>query len=159
MHAGIGMVPRDRTELAVFASWSVKENLTVPQLSVPVACDLDSRRIIGQYGIKTRGPAASIWTLSGGNQQKVVLARWLQRNPKLLLLCEPTAGVDPGARDDLHALLRAAAARGCTILVASTDADELESLAHRTLVLNRGRITSEIEGGPGSKERIREKIL
>lgn len=105
------------------------------------------------------GPRAKIWTLSGGNQQKVILARWMERNPRVLLLCEPTAGVDPGARDDLHRLIRAAAEKGCAIIVASTDADELEALAHRTLVINRGRVSAEIPGGPGSKTHIREKII
>lgn len=159
MRAGIGLVPSDRTEMAAFPVWSVADNLAIPQTTVPVARAIDSAAIIGGYGIKSSGAGARLWTLSGGNQQKVMLARWLEREPKLLLLCEPTAGVDPGARDDLHTLIRAAAGRGCAVIVASTDADELESLAHRTLVVNRGKVSAEIEGGPGSKLRIREKIL
>jgi ribose transport system ATP-binding protein len=159
MRAGIGLVPSDRTEMAVFPAWTVAENLSIPQSTVAAGTSGDAGTVIGTYGIKASGAKAPLWTLSGGNQQKVVLARWLERNPKLLLLCEPTAGVDPGARDDLHRLIRAAAGRGCAVIVASTDADELEALAHRTLVVNRGRVSAEIEGGPGSKLRIREKIL
>lgn len=159
MRAGIALVPSDRTEMAVFPGWTVQENLSIPQAAVPVSGDLDGNRVIGTYGVKAPGARAKLWTLSGGNQQKVVLARWLERDPKLLLLCEPTAGVDPGARDDLHNLIRAAAAKGCAVLVASTDADELESLVHRTLVVNRGEISAEIPGGPGSKLKIREKII
>jgi ribose transport system ATP-binding protein len=159
MHAGIGMVPSDRTEMAVFPHWTIAENLHVTGACVPQHVTTDPREVISAYGIKTPGPAAKLWTLSGGNQQKVILARWMERRPRLLILCEPTAGVDPGARDDLHRLIRAAAADGCAVIVATTDADELESLAHRTLVINRGRVSAEIPGGPGSKARIREKII
>ena len=159
MKAGVGMVPSDRTEMAVFPHWSIEENLHVTGACVPHDAPSDPRQVIGTYGIKAPGPAAKLWTLSGGNQQKVVLARWMERQPRLLILCEPTAGVDPGARDDLHRLIRAAAAKGCSVIVATTDADELESLAHRTLVINRGRVSAEIPGGPGSKARIREKII
>jgi ribose transport system ATP-binding protein len=159
MQAGIGMVPSDRTEMAVFPHWSLAENLNVTQACVKTGAIPDAGAMIATYGVKAPGPRARIWTLSGGNQQKVILARWMERNPRVLLLCEPTAGVDPGARDDLHRLIRAAAAKGCAVIVASTDADELESLAHRTLVINRGRVAAEIPGGPGSKSKIREKII
>lgn len=159
MQAGIAMVPSDRTEMAVFPNWSLAENLNVTQACVKTASIPDARAAIGTYGVKAPGPRVKLWTLSGGNQQKVILARWMERNPRVLLLCEPTAGVDPGARDDLHRLIRAAAARGCAVIIASTDADELEALAHRTLVINRGRVAAEIPGGPGSKIKIREKII
>lgn len=159
MGAGIGMVPSDRTEMAVFPHWSLAENLNVTQACVKTDSIPDAKAMIGTYGVKAPGPRAKIWTLSGGNQQKVILARWMERNPRVLLLCEPTAGVDPGARDDLHRLIRAAAAKGCAVIVSSTDADELEALAHRTLVINRGRVEAEIPGGPGSKTKIREKII
>lgn len=159
MRAGIGMVPSDRTEMAVFPHWTIEENLHVTGACVPLDAPTDPGKVIGTYGVKAPGPAAKLWTLSGGNQQKVILARWMERQPRLLILCEPTAGVDPGARDDLHRLIRAAAAKGCSVIVATTDADELESLAHRTLVINRGRVSAEIPGGPGSKARIREKII
>lgn len=159
MAAGLGMVPSDRTEMAVFPHWSLAENLNVTQACVKTGSIPDAKAMIGTYGVKAPGPRAKIWTLSGGNQQKVILARWMERNPRVLLLCEPTAGVDPGARDDLHRLIRAAAAKGCAIIVSSTDADELEALAHRTLVINRGRVAAEIPGGPGSKTKIREKII
>ena len=159
MRAGIGMVPSDRNEMAVFPKWSLAENLNVTQACVKTGTVPDAKTAIGTYGVKAPGPRAKIWTLSGGNQQKVILARWMERNPRVLLLCEPTAGVDPGARDDLHRLIRAVAEKGCAVIVSSTDADELEALAHRTLVINRGRVSAEIPGGPGSKTHIREKII
>jgi ribose transport system ATP-binding protein len=145
--------------MAVFPKWSLAENLNVTQACVKTGAVPDAKAAIGTYGVKAPGPRAKIWTLSGGNQQKVILARWMERNPRVLLLCEPTAGVDPGARDDLHRLIRAAAEKGCAVIVSSTDADELEALAHRTLVINRGRVSAEIPGGPGSKTHIREKII
>jgi ribose transport system ATP-binding protein len=159
MRAGIGMVPSDRNEMAVFPKWSLADNLNVTQACFRTQAVPDPSVAIGTYGVKAPGPRARIWTLSGGNQQKVILARWMERNPRVLLLCEPTAGVDPGARDDLHRLIRAAAEKGCAVIVAGTDADELEALAHRTLVINRGRVSAEIPGGPGSKTQIREKII
>lgn len=159
MRAGIGMVPSDRTGMAVFPNWTLAENLEVTEACVATGGLPDPGATIAAYGVKAPGPGARAWTLSGGNQQKVILARWMERNPRVLLLCEPTAGVDPGARDDLHRLIRAAAAKGCAVVVSSTDADELEALAHRTLVVNRGRVAAEIPGGPGSKTRIREKII
>ena len=159
MRAGIAMVPSDRTEMAVFPNWSVAENLNVTQACVRTGNVPEPRAAISTYGVKAPGPRVKIWTLSGGNQQKIILARWMERNPRVLLLCEPTAGVDPGARDDLHRLISAAAEKGCAVILASTDADELESLAHRTLVINRGQVSAEIPGGPGSKTKIREKII
>lgn len=159
MKAGVGMVPSDRTELGVFPGWSVADNISITDACVRSNRVADAGEILSAYGIKAPGPGAPMWTLSGGNQQKAVLARWIERNPRLLVLCEPTAGVDAGARDDLHRLVRRAAADGCGVIVASTDVDELESLAHRTLVVNRGRVAAEIAGGQGSKERIRERII
>ena len=85
--------------------------------------------------------------LSGGNQQKVVLARWLRMDPKLLILDEPTQGVDVGAKADIHARVDEAASRGTAVLVVSTDHEELVRLCHRVLVLRRGRVVEELTGG------------
>jgi ribose transport system ATP-binding protein len=159
MRAGVAMVPSERNEMAVFGPWSVADNLTATNACVPAGRAPDTNTVIDTYGVKAPRASAPMWTLSGGNQQKVVLARWMERKPRLLILCEPTAGVDPGARDDLHRMIRSAAEKDCAVLVASSDADELESLAHRTLVVNRGRVDAEIEGGPGAKTRIRERII
>ena len=83
-------------------------------------------------------------TLSGGNQQKVVLARWLRQNPKVLVLDDPTQGVDIGAKAEIHTLIDEAAAQGMAVLVLSTDHEELARLCHRVLVLQSGRIVDEI---------------
>ena len=84
--------------------------------------------------------------MSGGNQQKVILARWLRQNPQVLILDEPTQGVDVGAKAEIHALVDAAAEAGAAVLVASTESEELARLCDRVLVLRDGRITASLEG-------------
>ena len=86
-------------------------------------------------------------TLSGGNQQKVVLGKWLERPPRILLLDEPTRGVDVGAREEIYALIAALARRGVAVLVASSDLPEVQRLADRILVLRRGRVVTELPAG------------
>ena len=90
-------------------------------------------------------PARPVETLSGGNQQKVVIARWLEIAKKLLILEEPTAGVDVGAKAEIYALLDAALARGLAILVIATDFEEVANICHRALVFSRGRVVAEID--------------
>jgi ribose transport system ATP-binding protein len=97
--------------------------------------------------VRPRNCEFAMSDLSGGNQQKVVLARWLRMDPKVLVLDEPTQGVDVGAKSDIHKLVDEAAAQGTAVIVASTDHDELVRLCHRVLVLRRGRIVDEISGG------------
>ena len=95
--------------------------------------------------------------LSGGNQQKALLAKWLQTKPALLVLDEPTQGVDVGARQQVYEALDAATARGAAILCASTDAEQLAAICHRVLVFSRGRIVHELSGDDVSKEEITER--
>src|SRR3954471_23292307 len=85
-------------------------------------------------------------SLSGGNQQKVILARWLRMDPKLLILDEPTQGVDVGAKADIHSRVDEAASRGAGVLVVSTDHEELVRLCHRVLIMRRGRVVEELTG-------------
>jgi ribose transport system ATP-binding protein len=84
-------------------------------------------------------------TLSGGNQQKVVLGRWLKFSAQILILEEPTIGVDVGARADIYRLIASALESGLTVLMLSTDLEEVENISHRALVFNRGRIVAELE--------------
>jgi ABC-type sugar transport system ATPase subunit len=102
-----------------------------------------------------RGDAsASVVTLSGGNQQKVVLGKWLEHRPKVLLLDEPTRGVDIGAREEIYRILEDLAASGVAILFASSDLAEVLRLARRVLVLRDGRLVGELDGASATEEAI-----
>jgi ribose transport system ATP-binding protein len=105
------------------------------------------RRWIDEFAIVTRGPDALVSTLSGGNQQKVLVARALRRAPAALVLDDPTAGIDVKAREAVHAILAEHTARGLAVLLASTDSDELARLCDRVLVLDRGRVVRTLHRG------------
>jgi energy-coupling factor transporter ATP-binding protein EcfA2 len=104
--------------------------------------------------IKSRSPADSILDLSGGNQQKVLLARWLATDPQLLLLDEPTRGIDVGTKTEIHRLISAQADRGRAVLLISSELPELLALADRIYVLYQGRVVAELPGGPESEEAV-----
>ena len=100
------------------------------------------------------GPGQAVGTLSGGNQQKVVLARWLEAGTRVLLLSEPTRGVDVGARADIYAVLEELRGRGFAVLLASSDLEEIEATADRTLVFARGRVVAEIGRADATQETL-----
>ena len=104
---------------------------------------------IDKLGIVTRGCEAPILSLSGGNQQKVLVGRALRLQPKVLILDDPTQGIDIGARAQIHDVIEACAADGMAILLTSTDSDELARLADRVIILVAGRSIAEMERGPG----------
>jgi ribose transport system ATP-binding protein len=97
-----------------------------------------------RFSVRPNDPASAVENLSGGNQQKVVIARWLQIATRLLILEEPTAGVDVGARADIYALVNQALERGLAVLLISTDFEEVSNIAHRALIFNRGQVIDEI---------------
>jgi ribose transport system ATP-binding protein len=107
---------------------------------------VETRRLIESFAIVVPSDEAPLNILSGGNQQKVVLARWLRRRPRVLVLDDPTRGVDIAARNDIHALLRNAVDAGASALVASSDLAELAFVADRVLILAEGRIEAELHG-------------
>ncbi len=148
MLAGVAYVPGDRAGLAAFRGFSVKENLDASLLADPhlrrsVRGSSGGHAVAGliqDLDVRPADPMAPMWTLSGGNQQKVILGRWLRRNPRLLLLDEPTQGVDVGARHAIHARIREIAARGVTTIVVSSDLDELVDVCDRVAVMSRGQV-------------------
>ncbi len=154
MSAGVAYVPEDRGGEAVFADLTVRDNLSVAvhrQYWGPWGMDaraesVDAAALVGRYGVRTASVEVPLAALSGGNQQKVVLARWLRRSPSLLLLDEPTQGVDVMSRADIYATVREAVGGGCAVLVASSDLLELCSLCDRVVVLQAGRVTAEVSG-------------
>jgi ribose transport system ATP-binding protein len=149
VRAGVAFVPENRLREGAFATLSVRENLSASYLTrfrrrlswIDRRAEVEaSSAAISAYGVRCRSPQMPVALLSGGNQQKVVLARWLTGQPRLMLLDEPTQGVDVGARAEIHRQVRAAAKRGCGVIVAGSDADELLELSDRIVVLRDGRI-------------------
>jgi len=150
--AGVGYVPEDRGREAIFSDLSVRSNMLLA--SVPEFRRLygmarsresaEARDLVGRFGIKTASALTPISSLSGGNQQKAVLARWLRRDPALLLLDEPTQGVDVGARAEIYRIIRKAVENGTSVLMVASDFEELARVCDRVLVLRRGRIVAEV---------------
>jgi ABC-type sugar transport system ATPase subunit len=111
----------------------------------------DAQALVDAWRIKAAGVEVPPDALSGGNQQKVVVAKWLATSPKVLLLDEPTKGVDVGAKFEIHEIVRREASRGCACLVASSDLPEVLALADRIIVMREGRIQGQL-AGPGATE-------
>lgn len=154
MRKGCAYVPEDRHSDAAFPGLSVNENLTLTVVPDYWRHGVlhqrreraDSRKLFDQFLIRAQSEEDTLDSLSGGNQQKVVLARWLRRQPKVLLLDEPTQGVDVGARAEIYELISKAVASGATALVASSDFEELTAVCHRVIVLRRGRVAGVLKG-------------
>lgn len=165
--SGILYLPRDRHREGILAPLSVRENLSLLTLRevarhglLRPARELSlAQRQISDFAIKTPSPESPVAGLSGGNQQKVVIARTLLAAPVVLLADEPTRGVDVGARIEIYRLLREIAARGGTVLVASADAHELQGLCDRVLVFSRGRVVRELSGDHLSEAAITEAAV
>ncbi len=162
MHLGIGMVPEDRRDLGLFPELSVRQNLTLaalPRLSRSgVLMSNAERDMVGQFTeqLRIRTPHAeqAVSALSGGNQQKVVLARSLSLKPRVLILDEPTHGVDVGAKAEIYALMDDLVAGGVAILLISSDLEELMQLSDRVLVMREARIVGEVGAEEFSEDRI-----
>ncbi len=162
--AGIAFLPGDRLGQAGIGSLSVTDNITLPILdSLTGALGLNRSQmareaeILSQdYDVRPANPALPLGALSGGNQQKVLLAKWLQTKPKLLLLDEPTQGVDFGARQQIFHAIDATARQGTAILCASTDNEQLEQICDRILVFSRGLPVVELAGAEINRKSIAE---
>jgi ribose transport system ATP-binding protein len=143
LQAGVTLVPEERASQGLFLDQTVERNIALPSLRRFLL--QDEAQIAGpfmeRFGIR-RGAVAS--TLSGGNQQKVVLSKWLALKPAVLLLDEPTRGLDVKAKRDVHDVIREQSAAGKGIIVSSSEAEELASLCHRALVLARGSVRGEL---------------
>jgi len=159
---GIGLVPAERLSQGILLQATVRENLSpLVRSSHTLGRMLSKRRewawarkICGAFQIKASEPDAPIATLSGGNQQKVLLARVLEDHPKVLLLHEPTEGVDEMTRRDLVALIRKVAAQGTAVFYVSSDTDEVAGCADRVLVVREGTIAAELSGGSDMVDRV-----
>lgn len=168
IRAGIGYVPSDRLTQGVFLDQTISLNV--------IAGSID--RLVGRGNLLRRGKAqqmveraaaelrirmssasATVRSLSGGNQQRVVLAKWLVRNPHILILNSPTVGVDVGSKHEILEMLRAKGRDGMGIIVISDDVPELVAVCHRVLVVRRGRITDELTGERLTEEAIVKELV
>jgi len=150
---GVGFVAAERKREGIIPDLTVRENLAAGHdersgfLLSPARERREAQRWISALGIRTRGTEQAMRTLSGGNQQKVCVARWLGGELRLLVLEEPTRGVDIGARRDLYAELRRLADSGLAVLAISSDVEEIAGLSDRAIVLDRGRVVGRFGRG------------
>ena len=159
---GVGFATEDRKSTGLIAERSIVENSDYVYkvkdralLNYPKKMQQRCETMIGRLNIKCMGQGQLVKNLSGGNQQKVVLAKWLSVNTGILIVDEPTRGIDVGARQEIYAILRELASEGKTIIVVSSDITEILSICHRVLVMHEGIIRGELSG----KNRTEQNIM
>lgn len=167
MQAGLGLIPGDRQRDGSIPSLPLTDNLM--QLSIRhyfrngmlrlAALRKDAATLMDRYDVRPRDPEMSYGSFSGGNQQKALMAKWLEQKPKILLLHEPTQGVDVGARAMILGLVREAAADGAGVLCASSDYEQLAVICDRVVVLAQSRVHCELTGAQISKDNITKQCL
>ncbi len=150
---GVGLIARDRTEESVAPALSIRENMFLNPLAIGrtlmsiLSPSAEAQRALGigdEVGLRPNDPSLAVEALSGGNQQKVIVGRWLATGRKLLIAEDPTAGVDVGAKSEIYRLVAKALESGLTVIVVSTDFEEVAHICHRALVFSRGTIVAEI---------------
>ncbi len=159
---GIGLVPEDRKQNGLFLTKTIAENVVITSLAKDSSLSLLdnknqstlAKRAIDNFSIACRSENDLSNTLSGGNQQKIVLAKWIELNPALLLLDEPTRGVDVGAKQEIYELLRIQASKGTGILFASSDLEEILRFSDRVLVMRQGNMVGDLRSDEISEESI-----
>ncbi|HEK9992982.1 ribose transport ATP-binding protein RbsA [Streptococcus equi subsp. zooepidemicus Sz105] len=162
IRAGIGFLTEDRKEEGLILDFSIKDNMTLPShkdfSKNGFFDDKTSRdfvqKMIDRLRIKSGRPEMVVGNLSGGNQQKVVLAKWIGIAPKVLILDEPTRGVDVGAKREIYQLMNELAERGVPILLVSSDLPEVLGVSDRIVVMHEGRITGELSRGEATQEKV-----
>lgn len=165
--SGVGLVPEDRKDAGLVLLRSVLDNASLPRLKKYLFGGFirsgSRARAVGKamekVSLKFRGLDQLTESLSGGNQQKIVIGRWLGAETKVLLLDEPTRGVDVGARGEIYSIIRDLAASGLTVLLVSSDTPELMGLSHRVLVVRGGEITGELTREELDREDAQERIF
>ncbi|WEK50066.1 MAG: sugar ABC transporter ATP-binding protein [Candidatus Kaistia colombiensis] len=150
---GIAYVPEDRGLQGLIKTQTIRENLSLALLDrISTATIVNraresslARELIKRFGIRARGPEQRVRQLSGGNQQKVVLAKWVATEPRVLIMDEPTRGIDVGAKAEIHALMSRLASQGLAVLMISSELPEVLGMSDRVLVMNNGRIVAEFD--------------
>jgi ribose transport system ATP-binding protein len=159
---GVYLVPEDRRLAGLIVDLPIRENITLPALSRYASAGLISKEreskksveMCKKLNVKAPSPETNASNLSGGNQQKVVLAKWLSLNPRLLIFDEPTRGIDVGAKAEIYALMRNLAASGVAIMMISSDMEEILGESDRIAVMHEGRITGVVDRADATEEAI-----
>jgi ribose transport system ATP-binding protein len=159
---GVFLIPEDRRSAGLFVDLSIRENVSMPALPRFARGGLVSRererQAVGatcaELQVKTPSIEVRVATLSGGNQQKVVLAKWLGLAPKVLIVDEPTRGIDVGARAEIYGRLRGLAEAGVAIVMISSDMEELLQVADRVAVMYEGRLNGTLDRADCTEQRI-----
>jgi rhamnose transport system ATP-binding protein len=162
MHAGIAYLPEDRHQEGLVLDFSIAQNVTLPILPRifprllvrPSTERAIARDRTTQLNVRMTGVDQLVGSLSGGNQQKVVLAKWLAARPTVLILDEPTRGIDIGAKVEVHRIISELAASGLGIILISSDLPEVLAMSDRILVIHEGRLTAEIPRDRATEERV-----
>jgi len=163
VRAGVGLVPEDRKAQALLLDSPIRWNITLAKLrriswrGVFLGRSADKREaaeLVRIANVKCQTPEQAARSLSGGNQQRMVFGRWIATQPRLLLLDEPTRGVDVGAKVEIYSLIEQARQKGMAIIVASSELEELLDICHRIVVLRHGRVAADVNRADFSKERI-----
>ena len=162
MHAGIAYLPEDRHQEGLVLDFTIAQNVTLPilpRLFPRLLVRTSTERRVAhdyteQFNVRMTGVDQLVGALSGGNQQKVVLAKWLASKPAILILDEPTRGIDIGAKIEVHRIISELAASGLGIILISSDLPEVLAMSDRILVLHEGRITAEIPRDRATEERV-----
>jgi ABC-type sugar transport system ATPase subunit len=160
---GIGLVPEDRKQQALFLSLAIRTNLTITVLDrisrwLPFIDGRKEAELVADYrrrlNIRMAGPDQLVGNLSGGNQQKVVLARWLALGPRVLIVDEPTRGIDVGAKVEVHNLLFEMANSGIAVIAISSELPEILAVADRIVTMREGRVTGELRRAEADQETL-----
>ncbi|MCU1659431.1 MAG: Arabinose import ATP-binding protein AraG, partial [Pseudonocardiales bacterium] len=164
---GLAFAPSDRHALSAIPAWTLAENITLPKIHTsprvgwlsPRSERTESGRWLRALQVTPGDPAALFSALSGGNQQKAVIARWLRCQPNVLMVQEPTAGVDVGARARIYSTISQIAASGTGVLISSTDIGEVCGLCSRVLIVARGRLVDELTGDRVTEDGVLREVL
>jgi simple sugar transport system ATP-binding protein/ribose transport system ATP-binding protein len=162
IRAGVAMLPESRKDQGLHMERSLVENVTLPHLASVSRAGLIGRRteqrlatkLMQEVDVRAERVTARVLTLSGGNQQKVLFAKWLFRRPKLLIADEPTRGVDVGAKQAIYQLIHSLAAEGMGVVLISSEQVEVLGLAHRVLVMRGGRVVAEFDGHDVTEDQV-----
>ena len=162
INAGIALVPEDRRDYGLITEFAVRDNISLSALDryqtakfvrQKEVADL-AREAVDEFNVKTTSIENEVGLLSGGNQQKVVLAKWISLKPKVLLLDEPTRGIDVGSKSEIYQLIEDLASQGVAILAISSDLEEILRISDRVLVMHDGALTGELARDMLSEEAV-----